>query len=74
MIALDTDIADHMHFKRIAGNVILIPGGKPIHQSRKQDISPSDAKFVVDYCINTILNIENRVGDLDAPFGAVPQH
>ena len=35
----------------------------------KQKIKEEDAEFVVDYCIDTIIQIQNIVGTLGTPYG-----
>ncbi len=69
-MALGMNYADYMRYGQIAGYVEFAMSGTPIYQGMKQDINASDAEFVVAYCTDTVVQIESRVGSLDAPFGS----
>lgn len=69
---LGLDHADLLRFRRIAGPVTFHEDEKGeasfhIH-GMKEDIGAGDAEFAFAYCIDAIIQIESRVGDLDAPF------
>ena len=40
-----------------------------ILSNMKEDISKDEAEFVLSFAIDAIIQIENHVGDLEAPFG-----
>lgn len=69
-VALGMNYADYMRCKQIAGDVSFTLGGKPQHFGAKEQVGASDAEFVVAYCTDTVVQVESRVGSLDAPFGS----
>lgn len=58
-----------MQYKQIAGHVAFAGDGTAYYHDMKENIDAKDAEFVVSYCINTVIQIESRVGNIDAPFG-----
>jgi len=68
-LTLGMDYSDYMHYLDIAGQTIFMEGGQHSHYGMKEPLQPSDAEFVVAYCIDSVATIENQVGKLDAPFG-----
>lgn len=69
-VALGMNYADYMHYSRIAGEVYFAGSGEPVYQGMKEHIDTSDAEFVVAYCTDAVIQVESRVGSLDAPFGS----
>jgi hypothetical protein len=68
-LTLGMDYSDYMHYIDIAGLTSFTLDGKDHHINIKQPLEPNDAEFVVAYCINTVVTIEEQVGKLDSPFG-----
>jgi hypothetical protein len=68
-LTLGMDYSDYMHYIDIAGLTSFTLDGKDHHINIKQPLEPNDAEFVVAYCINTVVTIEEKVGKLDSPFG-----
>lgn len=67
-ISLGMNFSDYMHFRQISGNILIFPD--EVHQdSMKEFIDYDDAYFVVMYSIDSVVQIEGQVGNLDAPFG-----
>lgn len=69
-IALGMNYSDYMKFKQIVGHVYFTLDGKHHHHGGKVHPDANDAEFVVAYCAESVLQIENRVGSLKAPFGS----
>ena len=68
-LGLGMNYAEYMRYKKIAGDVHLIPGvWIPTTYNRKKTITRDDAEFVVSYCSETIVQIETIVGDIEVPF------
>lgn len=68
-VSLGMNFSDYMHFRQISGNT-LISLNEVVHQdSMKESIDADDAYFVVMYSIDSVVQIEGQVGNLDAPFG-----
>jgi hypothetical protein len=68
-LTLGMDYSDYMHYIDIAGLTSFTLDGKDHHINIKQPLEPNDAEFVVAYCINAVVTIEEKVGKLDSPFG-----
>lgn len=68
-IALGLDYSDKIRFNKIAGFVQLTLTGDHSMYNMKENISKDEAEFVLSFAIDAIIRIENRVGDLEAPFG-----
>ncbi len=68
-VSLGINYADYMHYRQIAGYTYFTGDGKHHHHEMKKPLETNEAEFVVSYCIDTIAQIENQVGSLDAPFG-----
>jgi len=68
-LTLGMEYSDYMHYIDIAGLTSFTLDGKDHHSNIKQPLEPNDAEFVVAYCINTVVTIEEKVGKLDSPFG-----
>lgn len=68
-ISLGMNFSDYMHFRQISGNIRIFPD-EGVHQdSMKEFIDSDDAYFVVMYSIDSVVQIEGQVGNLDTPFG-----
>ena len=68
-LALGLDYSDKVRFDKIAGFVLLNSGGGYSTHNMKKDIGEDEAEFVLSFAIDAIIQIENRVGDLERPFG-----
>lgn len=68
-LTLEMDYADYIRYIDVAGITFFTADGKHHHNNIKQPLQPNDAEFVVAYCIETVAQIEDKVGKLDAPFG-----
>jgi len=68
-LSLGMNIADHMHFYEIAGMTIFTINGKHEQFGVKEPLQQKDAEFVVAYCTDSVVQIEEQVGSLDKPFG-----
>jgi len=56
-------------YRELAGYPRLMASGKISAGSKIHDIQPSDAQWVLNMCVDSILRAEQTVGDLDTPFG-----
>ena len=68
-IALGLEYSDKVRFNKIAGFVGFSLGGDHSMYNMKENISKDEAEFVLSFAIDAIIQIENHVGDLEAPFG-----
>ena len=68
-LALGLDYSDKVKFNKIAGFVLFSLGGNYHMHDMKKDIGEDEAEFVLSFAIDAIIQIENRVGDLEKPFG-----
>ena len=68
-LALGLDYSDKVRFNKIAGFVLSSLGGGYNVYNMKKDIGEDEAEFVLSFAIDAIIQIENRVGDLERPFG-----
>jgi len=69
-VALGMNYTDYMKYKQIAGHVYFTLGGSHHRQGGKENPDANEAEFVVAYCTDTVVQIESRVGSLEAPFGS----
>lgn len=69
-VALGMNYTDYMKYKGIAGQVFFTLDGTPQRIGGKKNPDANDAEFVVAYCTDTVVQIESRVGSLEAPFGS----
>lgn len=70
-VALGLNYADYMRYRQIAGDVRFGVGSlMPHNAGLKENINANDAEFVVAYCTDKVVQIENHVGNLEAPFGS----
>jgi hypothetical protein len=70
-LLMGSNEADHAHYKQIAGPMVwyIGQGGPyPKHFRIKQDVDDHEAEFVLNYCIESVIEIENRVVDIDNPY------
>ncbi|TAK30630.1 MAG: hypothetical protein EPO21_18975 [Chloroflexota bacterium] len=65
LAVLGLNYGDFMRYKRIVGAVFVRSDGSFQHPDMKEEITARDAEFVVTYCIDTVVQIENAVGNLD---------
>jgi hypothetical protein len=68
-VTLGMNYADYMKYRQIAGNVIITIDGGHNHAGGNEKPDAQDAEFVLAYSTDTVIQIESRVGSLDAPFG-----
>ena len=68
-LAVGFDFNGYGQLSEIAGDTAWTLDGTYIRSSAKQSPTASDSEFVLAFCTNTIMLIENRIGALDAPWG-----
>jgi hypothetical protein len=68
-VALRMDFTQFMRFRSLVGEVYFTANGQVHSSSMKQDIDLREAEWVVAYCIDSVLKVEETVGSIDAPFG-----
>ena len=68
-ISLGMNFRDYMHFRQISGDIMFTVNGEPLQHGQKEFIDADDANFVVMFSIESVIQIESHVGNLDAPFG-----
>lgn len=69
-VALGLDYAAYMRCRQIAGTPEFTDGGSVRFFTGKQNVEPPEAEFVLAFCTDSVVQIESRVGSLDAPFGS----
>lgn len=69
-VALGMNYTDYMKYKGIAGHVFFDIDGNYHCTGGKEHPDANDAEFVVAYCTDAVIQIESRVGSLEAPFGS----
>lgn len=69
-ITLGMNYTEYMQYKKFVGHVVFTLDGKAHNQGRVEPAEPSDVEFVVAYSINTVVQIEGIVGNIEAPFGS----
>jgi len=67
-VALGMNYTDYMAYKQIVGHVYLVADWSYYCIGGKENPGANDAEFVVAYCTDTIVQIENCVGSLETPF------
>lgn len=60
---------DFQRFQSIAGNVVFYLNGNVGYNDMKNPIEREDAEYAISYATKTVLQIEQVVGDIEAPFG-----
>lgn len=60
---------DYQRFQSIAGNVVFLMNGNPAYHGIKESLDQEEAEYVVAYSTKTVLQVEDVVGDIEAPFG-----
>jgi hypothetical protein len=69
-LALGMNYTEYVNYRQIAGKLDIYDDGTIIqHYGMKEKIDINDAEFVVAYCTDNVVQIENRVGNLEKPFG-----
>ncbi|BDQ31142.1 hypothetical protein NZNM25_01460 [Nitrosopumilus zosterae] len=73
-VSLGLDYSKYLKFKSITGQPLFTLGNdKPKDFfDQKKDPALNDAEFVVAFAIDSVLLIEEKVGDIDKPFGKDP--
>lgn len=69
-LVMGIDYFDYMKLGQIVGNVKISLDGNPRFRGIKTDVDRNDAEFVLSYCIESVIKIEERVSDIEAPFGS----
>ena len=67
--AIGLNYAEHFRYTQIAGDISIDWDRKIRSHGMKEPATKQDAEFAVAYCEQTVIEIESRVGSLDAPFG-----
>lgn len=71
-VILGMDLKNYKRYKRVVGFVTWLWDGKNTPYcpeiDQRTDFNATDAEFVVSYCIDTIVLIESRIGNLSDPF------
>jgi len=67
-ISLGINYSEYLRFRSIAGYTIFTYGGNS-STGMKQPLQSFEAEYAVHYSIDTVIQIENQVGDLKKPFG-----
>ena len=74
VLLLSLNYTSFMKYRKIVGDAINIPGGE-VHFSKIDEqifnspIAEKTSEFIISFCIDSILQIEDTVGDLEKPFG-----
>lgn len=68
-LSLGMNYREYIQLKQITGNITFTLDGKSHFHYLKESISSEDSDFVFSYCVNTVIQIENFVQDLETPFG-----
>ena len=67
-ISLGINYSEYTRFRSVAGYTIFTSGGNS-STGMKQPLQSFEAEYAVHYSIDTVIQIENQVGDLKKPFG-----
>ncbi len=67
--ALGLNLVDYVRFELIAGNVVFYVNGHWSRHGGKETIAETEAEYILAYASSAIIEIEERAGDLDKPFG-----
>ena len=70
-VTLGMNCNEYMHYKQIAGTTAFTIAGEPHYYNMEKEINSEDTNFIISYCVDTILQIENLVGSIEKPFGQV---
>lgn len=68
-VVLGLNQNDYLKYKKIAGYTYFTADNKHHRFQGKDDPNENDAEFVVSYCIDAIVKIEEHIGSLKKPFG-----
>ncbi|WP_433344295.1 hypothetical protein [Micromonospora sp. CA-111912] len=70
VVAMGLDLGTHVRIRATVGEMRTIPtDGPPLFHDAKSHISEADASFIFNECLQAVLKIEDRVGDIFEPFG-----
>ena len=64
--SLGMSYGDYIRHTRIAGHVWVSMADTINYMNQKEQIDVADAEFVVSYSVDAALEVENRVGSLEA--------
>jgi hypothetical protein len=67
-VALGMNYSDYAKYTRIGGQVFFT-GNETLNIYGNQPADANSAEFVLAYCIDSVIQIESRVGDIEKPFG-----
>jgi len=68
-LALGIDYAGLIKYRYIVGNTYYNLDSKFYRSGGKPDLVVSDVEYVVAFCTNAVFQIQERVGNIDDPFG-----
>lgn len=69
VVSFGLDLEMYMRFRSLAPRVQFAISGNPWIDLRKSTYTGLQTGFVLQFCIDSILQLESIVGDLSAPFG-----
>jgi hypothetical protein len=69
-VALGVNYTEFIRYQKFVGQVVFTGDGNSLNQGKLEPAEPNDVEFVVAYSINTVIQIEGIVGNIDAPFGS----
>jgi hypothetical protein len=69
-VALGLDYAAYMRCRQIAGTPQFTLDGTAHFFGGKENAELAEGEFVLAFCTDSVVQIESRVGNLDAPFGS----
>jgi hypothetical protein len=73
--ALGVDRAKYLKCVKLTGDLVFTlqhPRGAFVEGTARTS-TYEEARWVIDYCTNVMLDLEEKVGDLDRPFGESPE-
>jgi len=68
-LSLGMNYREYIQLKQITGQISITLDGNSHFHNMQEIITSEESDFVFSYSINTIIQIENFVQDLEAPFG-----
>ncbi len=67
--ALGMDYAEYLRFRSVVGEAGAYADGKPMRHPGTEPVDARNAEYALAYCVNTVIEVEERVGSLDVPYG-----
>lgn len=68
-MTLGINFSEYMRYKALVGIVYFTESGSPKYVHFRNNFHSDEAEFILSFCMDTVVQIENRVEDLDKPFG-----